>query len=105
MTCFPQAISLNGAKSKRRPKNDLSQRLKRRHRAPKSRPRLAVDVEEVDLKAAVAAEVVAQNAVEEHLAVAEVLLQPTVCVVLALERRTRSLLQVRLNWIHRFQMV
>ena len=57
------------------------------------------------LKATVAVEVVAQIAVEEHLAVAEVLLQPTVCVVRALERRTQSLLQIRLNWIHRLQMV
>ena len=72
---------------------------------PKSRPRLAVDVEEVELKAIVAVEVVAQIAVEEHLAVAEVLLQPTVCAVRALERRTQSLSQVRLIWIHRFQMV
>lgn len=64
-----------------------------------------VDVEEADLKAYVVVAAVAQIVVEGHLAVAEVLLQPTACIVQALARRTRSLLDLRPNVLRRSQMV
>lgn len=53
----------------------------------------------------VVVEAVVQIVAEWHLAVAEVLLQPTACVVRALPRRIQFQLEVRPNGIHRSQMV
>lgn len=72
---------------------------------PRFQPQLAVDGEEVDLKAFVAVEAVAQIVAGGHLVAAEVLLSLMACVAQALVSRTQCLLKTPPNGIHRCQTV